>query len=204
MNSSDSNPSTQDRLRSDADYAGQIRCILSDVDGVLTDGRIQFAADEGRVCYELKSFHARDGAGIQFWIRSGLGFGIITARNSKLVTRRAKELNIEHVAQGCENKSIAAARLMRAMNVTAEQVCYIGDDIADIGVMRMVGLAVAPDDAATDAREAAHWISRARGGEGVVREVIERLMRADHRWAKLINDLLADQSAAAKNDPGGD
>lgn len=183
--------STPDRLRSDSEIAGQIRCILSDVDGVLTDGRIQYAADAGRVCHEMKSFHARDGLGIKLWMKSGFQFGIITARKSKLVAHRANELGIDHVAQAAGDKWTAAQAMMKSMGVTADQVAYIGDDLPDLCVMRKVGLAIAPDDAATDTREAAHWTTHARGGEGVVREVVERLLRAGHVWHKRVAEVEA-------------
>lgn len=200
MTSSESNDSGLNRLRSDLEFAGLIRCILSDVDGVLTDGRIQYSADAGRVSHELKSFHARDGLGIKFWMRSGFAFGIITARQSKLVAHRANELGIEHVVQGATNKWAAATEMMTAIGVTAEQVCYIGDDVPDLCVMQRVGLAVAPDDAATDAREAAHWITRSHGGEGVVREVVERLLRAGKHWSARLEELNPTFSSAAEGD----
>lgn len=180
---------TNARLQSDASIADQIRCILTDVDGVLTDGRIQYAADAGRVCHEIKSFHARDGLGIKLWMKSGFHFGIITARKSKLVAHRAKELGIEHVAQAAGDKWTAAQSMIQSMGVDAKQVAYIGDDLPDLCVMRRVGLAIAPDDAATDARDAAHWTTRARGGEGVVREVVERLLRARHVWQERVAEI---------------
>ncbi|TWU03714.1 3-deoxy-D-manno-octulosonate 8-phosphate phosphatase KdsC [Neorhodopirellula pilleata] len=183
---------TADRLRSDLDWASQIRCILTDVDGVLTDGRIQYAADAGRVCHELKSFHVRDGLGIKLWMMGGFHFGIITARQSKLVAHRAKELGIQHLVQAAGNKWMAAQTMMKAMGVSAEQVAYIGDDLPDLCVMRKVGLAIAPDDAATDAREAAHWTTSSLGGQGVVREVIERLMRGGQTWHQRVAELEAD------------
>ncbi|SMP46808.1 3-deoxy-D-manno-octulosonate 8-phosphate phosphatase (KDO 8-P phosphatase) [Neorhodopirellula lusitana] len=170
------------RLRSDAEIAGQIRCILSDVDGVLSDGRIVYAADSEGVRHELKSFHVRDGLGIKLWMRSGFDFGIITARESQVVAHRAKELGITNIAQASGDKWTTAQTMMKSFGVTPDQVCYIGDDLPDLPVMRKVGLAVAPDDGATDAREMAHWITRSAGGEGVLREVVERLLRATGQW----------------------
>ncbi|TWT74009.1 KdsC family phosphatase [Allorhodopirellula solitaria] len=170
------------RLHSDAEFAAGITCILSDVDGVMTDGRITYLTAEDAPCRELKSFHVRDGLGIKLWMRSEFHFGIITARSSELVAHRAAELGIAHVCQGASDKWVAAQSMMDAMGVRPEQVCYIGDDLPDIKVMRRVGLAAAPDDAATDARESAHWTLRARGGEGALRELIERLLRGGDRW----------------------
>lgn len=194
MTSSETIPddaSSSTRLCSDLEFASRIRCVLSDVDGVLTDGRIHYSADAGRVSHELKAFHARDGLGIKFWMRSGFEFGIITARQSKIVSHRASELGIENVSQGASDKWTAALEMMSTLGVSAEQVCYIGDDVPDICVMRQVGLAVAPDDASTDAREAAQWITRSRGGEGVVREVTERLLRAGMHWKARLSEMNA-------------
>ncbi|TWU16764.1 KdsC family phosphatase [Allorhodopirellula heiligendammensis] len=173
---------TSHRLRSDAEIAAEITCILSDVDGVMTDGRITYLTDEQGTCRESKSFHARDGLGIKLWMRSGFHFGIITARSSEMVAHRAAELGIEHVGQGANDKWVAAATMLQTMGVEPQNVCYIGDDLPDMKVMQRVGLAAAPDDAVTDVREAAHWTLRARGGEGAVRELIERLLRGGDRW----------------------
>ncbi len=174
--------STDSRLRSDAEFAAGITCILSDVDGVLTSGSITYLTDVDGTCRELKSFHVRDGLGIKRWMQSGFQFGIITARSSALVTHRATELGIKHVSQGVSDKWSVAQSMMKAMSVRAEQVCYIGDDLPDLAVMRRVGLAAAPADAATDAREAAHWTLHSQGGQGAVRELIERLLRGSGRW----------------------
>jgi len=177
-----SHVSIEKRLRSDAEVAAEITCILTDVDGVLTNGSITYTTGVLGESMQTKSFHARDGLGIQLWMRSGFQFGIITARNSPIVAERAKELGIEHVAQAARDKWSAAQAMMKSMGVQPQQVCYIGDDLPDIAVMRNVGLAAAPDDAATDARESAHWTMRGKGGEGVVRELIERLLRGGDRW----------------------
>ncbi|MCM2373215.1 KdsC family phosphatase [Aporhodopirellula aestuarii] len=172
----------QSRLRSDAEIAADIQCILTDVDGVLTDGKITYSVEKNGDCRETKSFHVRDGLGIKLWMKSGFHFGIITARTSPLVAHRAAELGIEHVSQGASDKWLAAQAMMKSMGVKPQQVCYIGDDLPDICVMRQVALAAAPDDAATDAREFAHWTMRAHGGQGVIRELIERLLRGGDRW----------------------
>ncbi|TWU37171.1 KdsC family phosphatase [Novipirellula artificiosorum] len=167
-----------ERLTSDAEAAAPITCILSDVDGVLTDGRIIYS-DTGM---EIKQFHARDGLGIKLWMTSGFTFGILTARTGNAVVQRAADLGITHVMQGFEDKWPAAQEMLGAIGCSADQVCYVGDDLPDIPVMRQVGLAVAPADAASDARDAAHWVLRSGGGRGAVREAIERLLRAKNRW----------------------
>ncbi len=167
-----------DLLQSDHDLAAPIRCIISDVDGVLTDGRIIYDGHG----IESKQFHVRDGLGIKLWMDSGFQFCILTSRQSTIVEKRAAELGIQHVAQGHANKLPAAQSIMDALGYSGNQVCYIGDDLPDIPVMNLAGLAVAPADAANDTRDAAHWILKAGGGEGVVRELIERLLRAKKQW----------------------
>ena len=166
------------KLQSDFHLAKPITCILSDVDGVMTDGRIIY---DSAGC-ETKHFHVRDGLAIKLWMRSGFHFGVLTARESPVVLRRAHELGIEHLTQGQEQKLPAAQRMMAAMGCEPEQVCYIGDDLPDLPVMQKVGLAVTPADAARDACEAAHLILRSTGGDGALRELIERLLRAKQRW----------------------
>lgn len=166
----------------DTQIAKPIRCILSDVDGVMTDGRIIYDSQGN----ETKRFHARDGLGIKLWMRSGFKFGILTARNSPVVTRRGEELGVDSIQQGFEDKLPAAMETWQSWGVAPEEVCYIGDDLPDLPVMRQVGLAVAPADAVLDIRSNAQWILRSKGGEGAVRELIERLLRATHRWEEHI------------------
>ena len=165
-------------LQSDQETAANIQCILSDVDGVMTDGRIIY--DENGV--ETKRFHVHDGLGIKRWMKRGFGFGIITARTSNIVRQRAAELGIESVQQGYEDKGPAAQAMMESLGYSPQQVCYIGDDLPDIPVMQAVGLAVAPANGSTDACQAANWILRRDGGDGVLRELIERLLRAKNQW----------------------
>lgn len=165
-------------LLPDSTIAAPITCILSDVDGVMTDGRIIYDSAGN----ETKRFHVRDGLAIKLWMKSGFDFGILTARDSVMVQRRADELGIEAVAQGYEDKAPAADEMIARFGCDLQQVCYIGDDLPDLPVMKKVGLAVAPADASTDACHAAHWILRRGGGEGALREVIERLLRAKQRW----------------------
>lgn len=165
-------------LRSDREVAAPIRCVLTDVDGVMTDGRIVY--DNALV--ETKRFHVRDGLGIKLWLASGFEFAIVTARRSAIVDHRAVELEIPHVIQGCGDKLAAARELAGQLGCRPEEVCYLGDDLPDVAVMRWAGLAAAPADAASDARDAADWVMRLPGGAGVVRELTERLLRAKQRW----------------------
>ena len=160
-----------------------IRLILSDVDGVLTDGRITY--DNSGI--ETKSFHVRDGLGIKLWQRAGYQFGLITSRTSDIVRTRAAELGITLVRQGVPEKWMAAQEVMLAAKVSAEETCYIGDDLPDLAVMRRVALPIAVADAADDVRRTARWTTRLPGGQGAVRELIEKLLKAKAQWEDFVN-----------------
>jgi 3-deoxy-D-manno-octulosonate 8-phosphate phosphatase (KDO 8-P phosphatase) len=164
------------------DLCRRVELILSDVDGVLTDGGIWY--DNQGV--ELKAFHIRDGLGIKLWQRAGFSFGLLTARTSHIVKVRAQELGINLVRQGFENKLPAAQDILRELRLDAEQACYIGDDLTDLPVIRHVGLGVAVADAATEVRSAAAYITKSPGGRGAVRELIELVLKAKGRWEDVI------------------
>ncbi|MDC0295468.1 HAD hydrolase family protein [bacterium] len=171
-------------LTSDVSLSQPIRCIISDVDGVMTNGQIIYDS----VGVETKAFHVRDGLAIKLWLRSGHSFCILTARESDVVKRRADELGVTHLKQGSEDKLDSAKKLIAEIGCGFENVCYIGDDLPDIPVMRRVGLAVAPADAARDAGDASHWILRSKGGCGAVRECVERLLRSQGNWDQYLDD----------------
>jgi 3-deoxy-D-manno-octulosonate 8-phosphate phosphatase (KDO 8-P phosphatase) len=159
-----------------------IELILVDVDGVLTDGSIIFN-NEG---IEIKQFHIRDGLGIRLWQKAGGRFGIITGRNSHIVNLRAMELGISIVRQGSEVKMTAVREILAELNLTAEQLCYMGDDLPDLATIRFAGLGVAVADACDEVRQAAGYVTAAAGGRGAVRETIEMILKAQRRWDELI------------------
>jgi YrbI family 3-deoxy-D-manno-octulosonate 8-phosphate phosphatase len=159
-----------------------IRLILSDVDGVLTDGAIVYN-NQG---VETKAFHVRDGLGIQLWQKSGHKFGILTARTSHLVKLRATEIGIEIVRQGVDDKLLAAKRISEQLRLTLAETCYVGDDLADLRLLRQVGLAVAVADGAEDVRSAAHCVTKTPGGRGAIRELIEMILKSQKRWDELL------------------
>jgi len=165
-----------------AERAQPIELVLSDVDGVLTDGGIVFD-NQG---IEIKRFHIRDGLGIRLWQRAGHRFGLLTSRTSHVVQVRAAELGIDLVRQGFEEKLPVVTAILRELRLAPNQVCYIGDDLPDLPVVRYVGLGVAVADAADELRAAAHHTTTARGGQGAVRELIETLLKAQGRWDDLI------------------
>jgi 3-deoxy-D-manno-octulosonate 8-phosphate phosphatase (KDO 8-P phosphatase) len=164
--------------RETLERARRIRLVLLDVDGVLTDGRLYMDSGGG----DARSFHVRDGHGIRLGQRAGLRFGIVSGRESRVVARRAEELSISEVHQKIGDKLACVERVLGRLGLAHDAVCFVGDDMVDIPVMRRVGLAVAPRDAAREALEAAHFVTSAGGGRGAVREVVELLLKAGDRW----------------------
>jgi YrbI family 3-deoxy-D-manno-octulosonate 8-phosphate phosphatase len=160
----------------------QVCLILSDVDGVLTDGGVVYD-NQG---IETKQFHIRDGFGVKLWRRAGYPFGVVTARNSHIVKVRAAELGVDIVRQGFEEKLPTVMEIIQQQNLNPSQVCFIGDDLADLPVLKQVGLAVAVADAVAEVRAAAHYVTRLGGGRGAVRETIEMILKHQKRWEDLI------------------
>ncbi|MEC7565643.1 MAG: HAD hydrolase family protein [Planctomycetota bacterium] len=165
------------------DAMENIKLILSDVDGVLTNGAIAF--DNNGI--ETKQFHIRDGLGIKMWQRAGYQFGILTARTSHIVKVRCQELGIDIVRQGFENKLPTAVQLVESLHLTMDQVCYVGDDLTDLPVIAAAGLGVAVADATSEVLDVADFITQTNGGAGAVRELIETILRKTHRWQDLVN-----------------
>ena len=159
-----------------------IELVLSDVDGVLTDGRV--VLDSRGI--ETKRFHIRDGMGIALWQKAGYRFGMVTRRSSQAVKIRAAELGVEIVRQGADDKLAAASAILGELGLTLKQACYVGDDLPDLPVVRAVGLGVAVADAAAELREAAHYVTTAPGGAGAVRETIEMILKTQRRWEDVI------------------
>jgi 3-deoxy-D-manno-octulosonate 8-phosphate phosphatase (KDO 8-P phosphatase) len=156
------------------DRAAAIRLAVFDVDGVLTDGRLWYAADQR----ELKAFHVHDGLGLKRLLANGVEVAIITARMSHLVTERMAELGVAHVYQGQKDKLACLQQLCDALQLSFSQVCYTGDDLPDLRAMRHCGLAIAPANAHTWLLPHVHWRTRNAGGEGAAREVCDLLITA--------------------------
>jgi len=154
--------------------AKQIRLVIFDVDGVLTDGSL-FLGDDGQ---EYKAFNSRDGLGMKLLQKSGVEIGIITGRTSNVVAIRMESLGIRHVYQGQRNKLPAFRELRDRLGLKNDQIAYVGDDVVDLPVMRRVGLALTVQDAHPLVRQQAHWQTRAGGGRGAAREICELLMQA--------------------------
>jgi len=160
----------------------KIRLLITDVDGVLTDGRIIVDSSGG----ECKEFHVRDGAGLRYWIRSGHQAALLTGRETLATAHRAAELGITLVEQGAKDKLPALERLLAAAGCTGAEAVYVGDDLPDLPVMRAVGLAVAVADATNEVLSAADYVTAARGGQGAIREVVELVLKAQGRWAGIL------------------
>ena len=158
--------------------AARVRLILLDVDGVLTDGSLHLASGGA----EGRSFYVRDGLAIRLGQRAGLTFGIVSGRGSPVVDERAAELGITEVHQREHDKDRRLLEIGERLGVAASAVCFVGDDLIDVPAMRLAGLAAAPADAAGEAIESAHYVTRCAGGRGAVREVIELVLRASSKW----------------------
>lgn len=151
-----------------------VRLLVLDVDGVLTDGKLYFLADGS----EAKAFSTLDGQGIKMLMHSGIQVAIITGRTSTIVERRAANLGIEHVVQGREDKRAALDELLSTLQLSYQQVAYLGDDLPDLAPIRCVALGVAVANANSFVRQHAQAVTSLRGGEGAAREFCEFIMAA--------------------------
>ena len=154
--------------------ARQIRLVVFDVDGVLTDGGL-FIDCDGR---EHKVFNSRDGHGMKMLQQTGVAIGVITGRSSQSVAHRMAGLGIDHVYQGQQDKLPAFRALVESLGVAPAQVACVGDDVVDLPMMRRAGLAIAVNDAHELVKEHAHWITAHGGGRGAARDVCELIMKA--------------------------
>jgi 3-deoxy-D-manno-octulosonate 8-phosphate phosphatase (KDO 8-P phosphatase) len=168
-----------------AERCRPITLLVVDVDGVLTDGGIVL----GSPGLELKHFHVRDGSGLKVWHEAGKRSALITGRRSPLVEARAAELGIGLVVQGAARKRPAYRRLLDTAGVPPEAACYVGDDLPDLPPLAECGLAVAVADACAEVRAAAHYVTRAPGGRGAVRETVELILRCQGQWQGTLDRL---------------
>ena len=159
-----------------------LKWLLLDVDGVLTDGRLWFDA-QGEA---LKVFDVRDGLGIRLLTEAGIQVGILSARRSAIVEKRARDLGLTEILQGHEDKLSAFRDLLSRQALAAAEVAYLADDLLDLPVLGACGLAAAPADAVPDVRSRVHYVTAAGGGRGAVRELAERLLAARGVWDKIV------------------
>lgn len=166
--------------------AKQIKLVIFDVDGVLTDGRL-FFDQKGT---EYKSFNAKDGQGLKLLMQSGVQVAIISGRKSKAVEIRMKNLGIPHVYQGHENKISAFAALCKDLNIKPEEAAHVGDDLPDLAIMSRAGLAIAVQDAHQEVIKRADWQTHLQGGQGAAREVCDFIMQAQGTLAAALEEFL--------------
>jgi 3-deoxy-D-manno-octulosonate 8-phosphate phosphatase (KDO 8-P phosphatase) len=161
------------------DILSKIKVVAMDVDGTLTDGRIIMDSNGT----EFKNFDVQDGFGIVFLKKCGIKTVIISARHSDVVAYRAKDLKIDKIYVGVYPKLSAYENMLEEFNVPDQEVCFIGDDVADIGIMRRCGFAVAVANAVFEVKQIAHHVTSKRGGKGAVRETIELILQAQGHWS---------------------
>ncbi len=165
--------------------ARNVRLVVMDVDGVMTDGRVLYAGP-----HEGVLFNVHDGTGIKYLHRCGIRTAIITGRQVDAVRVRAESLGIAHVVLGAKVKLDAYEAVLDAAQVADGAVAYVGDDLPDLPVMRRVGFAVAVPNAVPEVLDAADWVTGRRGGEGAVREVAEFILKAQGSWETILQRYL--------------
>jgi 3-deoxy-D-manno-octulosonate 8-phosphate phosphatase (KDO 8-P phosphatase) len=197
--------------------AQRIKLLLFDVDGVLTDGKIFIfpapagiqqsiegtAAKHGgqggfglhsQTMIEAKGFHAHDGAAISLARLGGIKTGLITKRVSETVALRARDLKLEHVYQGIQDKLTIFEQILRQENLTADEAGYVGDDVIDLPVMRNCGFGVAVANAREEVKQEAHYVTSHSGGDGALRDVIEFILKAQKKWERVVSAYICERS----------
>jgi len=162
--------------------AKNIKLLLLDVDGVLTDGRLYY----GNSGEELKAFDIQDGLGIKLLQRGGVKVGIITGRRSALLQRRAEELAISPLVQGREDKWLALNEMMEDLGVSLEEIAFVGDDLPDLAVIKRVGLGITPANGSHIVASQADWQTKNSGGDGAVREIAELILSAQDKLESIL------------------
>jgi 3-deoxy-D-manno-octulosonate 8-phosphate phosphatase (KDO 8-P phosphatase) len=165
----------------------RVSLLALDVDGTLTDGTILLSSTGD----EIKGFSSRDGIGLKLWRLAGLHAAFVTARSSKAVLRRAKELGVRDVVLGSSDKGEALARLARRRGVDLSRTAFVGDDLQDLSALALAGVSIAVADAPTEVRARVDFVTRARGGAGAVREAVELLLKAQRRFQPALSHFLA-------------
>jgi 3-deoxy-D-manno-octulosonate 8-phosphate phosphatase (KDO 8-P phosphatase) len=167
------------------EQAKDIKLVILDVDGVMTDGRI--IIDDNGV--ETRNFDIKDGMGVVVLMMSGVEVAIITSKKSGAVRHRAEELKIKRFHEGIKKKTEPYEEMLKEMGITDAQVAYVGDDLVDLSMMKRVGLPIAVGDAVEDVKKHAIYVTKARGGCGAVREVAEMILKAQDKWDKILSKI---------------
>jgi 3-deoxy-D-manno-octulosonate 8-phosphate phosphatase (KDO 8-P phosphatase) len=189
--------------------ARKIKLLLFDVDGVLTDGKLFFLPDrqknEGssqlsaQGSIEFKGFHAHDGVAVSLARVGGLRTGLITRRFSETVALRARDLKLEFVVQGNQDKGAALKEIAKQAGVEPNEIAFVGDDIVDLSAMRAGGLAIAVKNARAEVKQEAHYITPHAGGDGGLRDAVEFILKAQGKWKRAVEDYLAGKSGSHGN-----
>jgi 3-deoxy-D-manno-octulosonate 8-phosphate phosphatase (KDO 8-P phosphatase) len=197
--------------------AKKIKLLLFDVDGVLTDGKIwifpapggarpgpqeHVAKDGGQggfglqsqTLIEAKGFHAHDGTAISFLRLAGIKTGLITKRISETVALRARDLKVDYVYQGIHDKRSALDEILRKEGLTRAQAAFVGDDVIDLPVMRVCGLAMATANARAEVKREAHYVTPHAGGDGAARDAAEYILKAQGVWKRVLNEYISERS----------
>jgi len=172
--------------------ASDIRLIVSDVDGVWTDGHIIYLGENR----EIKEFNVRDGLGVKLAQKAGITVALITSRHSAALERRARELGITELHQSAASKLEETERLLEKLGLDYAQLAYIGDDLPDLAPMTRAAISAAPGDAAPEVLAAAKWKLDAAGGRGAFRELVERLLRERGDWEPLVQEFISGKPEA--------
>ena len=201
--------------------ARKVKLLLFDVDGVLTDGKLFFfpappgarqtvqeqAAKHGgqggfglhsETFVEAKGFHAHDGAGISLARLGGLKTGLITKRISETVALRARDLKLDHVHQGINDKLGVFKDILKQEQITAAEACFVGDDVIDLPVMWNCGLAVAVANARDEVKRDAHYITKHGGGDGALRDAIEFILKSQCKWKTAVGKYIGERSPGSQ------
>ena len=204
--------------------AKRIKLLLFDVDGVLTDGKLFFfpapagaqqsieahAAKHGgqggfglhsQTVIEAKGFHAHDGTAISLARLGGLETGLISKRISETVALRARDLKLEYVYQGIQDKLGTFQEILKAADISAAEACFVGDDVIDLPVMWNCGFAIAVANARDEVKHDAHLVTKHGGGDGALRDAIEFILKAQGKWKKVVRDYIGERSPASGRDP---
>jgi 3-deoxy-D-manno-octulosonate 8-phosphate phosphatase (KDO 8-P phosphatase) len=187
--------------------ARKIKLLLFDVDGVLTDGKLFFvpegtqkptllesAPQSAQSQIEVKGFHAHDGASISLARLGGIKTGLITKRSSQTVALRARDLKLEYVFQGVDDKRICFDEVVQKAGLKPEEAAFVGDDVIDLPAMRAGGLAIAVKNARAEVKKEAHYVTAHAGGEGALRDAVEFILKAQGKWKRVVEDYISDRS----------
>jgi 3-deoxy-D-manno-octulosonate 8-phosphate phosphatase (KDO 8-P phosphatase) len=166
--------------------ARKIRMLLLDVDGVMTDGGILLGSDP----IEIKKFHVHDGMGIALAKAAGMLIGILTGRDSEAVRRRAEELEIDEIQQGTIDKEKGYETILKKYTLKDEEIAYVGDDLLDIPILRRAGLSICVANGVKEAKKVSHYVTKKKGGEGAVREAVEKILAGKGKKKEAILSLL--------------